>query len=52
MRIAVNYIEEDVYEQTLYFENDFSVRARYNHGRKVREVFYSGMNEIKRTNFD
>ncbi len=52
MRIAVNYIDEDTYEQTLYFENDFSVRTRYNHGRKTREIFYSGITELKRTDFE
>lgn len=52
MRIAVNYIDEDTYEQTLYFENEFSVKTRYVHGRKTREIFYSGMNEIKRNEFE
>lgn len=52
MRIAVNYIDQDTYEQTLYFENDFTVKARYNHGRKIREIFYSGITELKRTEFE
>lgn len=52
MRIAVNYIDQDTYEQTLYFENAFTVKARYNHGRKIREIFYSGITELKRTEFE
>lgn len=52
MRIAVNYVDEDTYDQTLYFEDDFKVMARYNHGRKTREIFYAGMTELKRTDFE
>lgn len=52
MRMAVNYIDEDTYEQTMYFENQFLIKTSYSHGRKTQEVFYSGATEIKRTKFE
>lgn len=52
IRMSVNYIDEDTYEQTMYFENSFLIKAKYSHGRKIQEIFYSGAAEIKRTNFE
>lgn len=52
LRMFTSYIDKDTYEQTMYFDNDYIVKTKYSHGRKVNEIIYLGATEIKRQKFE
>ena len=48
LRMEVQNLSEDSYQETVYFENDFRVVALYDKGRKVNEIVYMGETEVSR----
>ncbi len=52
LRLTDVYLDEGVYEETVYFDNEYSVRVKYEHGRKTKEVISLGNKELSRRNFD
>src|SRR5574344_500122 len=52
LRMSTLYIDPDTYENTMYFDNEYLVKTKYSHGRKVLEGIYSGSKMIKRQKFE
>lgn len=52
LRLTDEYLSSDSYIETLYFDNDYRVRVKYERGRKVSEIVYSGDDEISRREFE
>ncbi len=52
LRIKKVYNDDTSCSETLYFDDDFSVRADYKNGMKVLEVFYAGNKELRRRSFE
>ena len=52
LRLKDIYLSDSVHEETMYFDDDYSVLVHYEHGRKTMEVIYASGKEISRKNFD
>lgn len=52
LKISNEYIDNDTYVETLYFENRYSILTLYEHGRKKSEAVYLDGKELRRRIFE
>jgi len=52
LRMATVYHNKDEYENTMYFDGGYVVKATYAHGRKIMEILYQNGSELKRQKFE